>query len=111
MESKKLSESITLYAVRSQDGKYYKSRGQSGIGPRWVTELSKAKIYTSIGSARGICSWWYGNYPQYGMPGIVTIESTNVVFEVEEERLEKFIEVNSYYKQKHEQYAEDSLHN
>lgn len=64
-----------IYAIRSKDGKWFKSRGQSGHGERWVENINSAKLYSTAGPAKGVISWWSKNYPQYGIPDLVEIVS------------------------------------
>lgn len=80
---------LTLYAVRSQDGKWYKSRGQSGSGPRWVDGVDAAKIYTRPGPAKSVVTWWSINYPKYGVPDIVEITAKDAKIVSQSDRVKK----------------------
>ena len=64
---------INLYAVRSQDGKWLRSKGLNGHGEKWVDDLSKAKIYTKPGPAKSQITYWGNQYPEYGVPDLVRI--------------------------------------
>lgn len=80
-----------LYAVRSQDGKFFRSKGYGGGGASWVDGLDKAKIYGSIGPARSRVTFWATNYPKFGTPEIVeiTVTDSNIRAFVEEDRVKK----------------------
>lgn len=66
---------IELYAVRSKDGKWLRSKGQNGYGNSWVDEFSKAKIWSRPGPAKAQVTWWGTNYPNFGVPDLVQIVS------------------------------------
>ena len=67
---------LTLYAVRSQDGKYLRSKGYEGSGECWVTDINKAKLYSKIGPAHSQVTWWANAYPKFGIPVIVPFIAT-----------------------------------
>ena len=83
----------TLYAVRSKDGKFYKSRGL-GSGYRWVDKLSDAKIYGKIGPAKAVITYWAKNYPKHGIPLLVEIGvcEDNMSVVNQEDRVSKVVE-------------------
>ena len=66
---------LSLYAVRSKDGKYFKNIGYSGSSGRksWVDSLDKARIYAKIGQARSRVTWWSEHYPEYGTPELIEL--------------------------------------
>jgi len=73
---------IKVYLVRSQDGKWFRAKGLHGYGESWVDDIIKARIYTKIGSARSIVTWWTRTYPKYGIPDIIEVSSmTGVVLD------------------------------
>lgn len=70
------NEGLYFYAVMSQDGKYYKSRGMGGYGDRWVDDLSRARIYPKIGQAKGQITYWSKYEKEYGIPRLVVLKVT-----------------------------------
>ena len=64
---------LNFYAVRSQDGKWFRSKGLYGNGDSWVDDLTKAKIYSKPGPAKSQITFWAKNYPEYGIPDLVRI--------------------------------------
>ena len=80
---------LVLYAVRGKDGKWYKSRGQSGSGPRWVDGVNLAKIYTKPGPAKAVITWWSKNFPNFGTPDLVEITAREVKVIDQEDRVKE----------------------
>lgn len=70
---------LTLYAVRSRDGKYFRAVGYGGYGQSWVDTLERAKIYPRISQAKSRCTWWTRQHPEYGTPEIVELHVTQLV--------------------------------
>lgn len=64
---------LNFYAVRSQDGKWFRSKGYGGFGNSWVDDITKAKIYSKPGPAKTQITYWAKNYPEYGVPDLVRI--------------------------------------
>jgi hypothetical protein len=71
-----MTATITLYAVRNRDGKWFRSKGYGGYGETWVADIGKAKLYTKIGQARGRVSFFAGKWPEHGVPDIVEFTAT-----------------------------------
>lgn len=71
----KKTETVNLdfYAVRSQDGKWLRSKGMNGYGESWVDDLTKAKIYSKPGPAKAQITFWAKHYPDFGIPDLVRI--------------------------------------
>lgn len=86
----KLEINIEFFAVRSKDGKYFRSVGFSGRS-NWVDDIKKAKIYPKTGGARGRVTWFAKNYPEYGVPDIIKITANQAVILNEAERVDKAI--------------------
>ena len=86
----KLEIDIEFFAVRSKDGKYFRSVGFSGRS-NWVDDIKKAKIYPKIGGARGCVTWFAKNYPEYGVPDIIKITANQAVVLNEAERVDRAI--------------------
>ena len=70
---------LSLYAVRNQEGKYFKNIGYGGIGKNWVDSLDKARIYTKIGQARSRITYFAENHPSYGRPELIELVVEKVV--------------------------------
>lgn len=68
---------LKLYAIKSKNGKWYKSRGRSGFGYRWVDDIADARIYNKPGPAKGIVTHWGKNYPEHETPDLVEITCTD----------------------------------
>jgi len=83
---------ITVYLVRSQDGKWFRAKGMNGYGDSWVDDVKKARVYTKIGPARSCVTYWTRTYPKFGIPDIVELHSTTGVILNEKERVEKSID-------------------
>lgn len=64
---------LNFYAVRSQDGKWLRSKGYGGSGESWVEDITKAKIYSKPGPAKAQITFWAKNYPKFGIPDLVKI--------------------------------------
>ena len=58
---------MNLFLVKSNDGKYYRSKGFSGAGQNWVDDPLKAKIFTTQGKAQSVVSWWLNNAKATGL--------------------------------------------
>jgi hypothetical protein len=80
---------LELYAVRSQDGKWFRRKGYGGYGETWAEDFEKARIYNRIGPARGVVTWFAKRYPEYGVPNLVRLVITKAVLVDETERVEK----------------------
>lgn len=74
--AEKTIDTLTLYVIRSQDGKYLRSKGYQGSGECWVTDINKAKMYAKIGPAHAQVTWWANAYPKFGVPDIVPLIAT-----------------------------------
>lgn len=64
---------LNFYAVRSQDGKWYRSTGYGGGGEHWVDDISKAKLYGNPRGANTVVTYWATHYPEYGIPDVVRV--------------------------------------
>lgn len=80
---------ISFYAVRNEQGKYFRSKGYCGYGDTWVDSLNNAKIYSKIGQARGRVTYFANNYPKFKIPQIVELQVTNAVAIDETARVKK----------------------
>lgn len=80
---------IVFYAVRNEDGKYFRSKGYCGYGDTWVDSLNKAKVYSRIGPARSQVTYFANAYPGFSIPDIVELHVTKTVVIKEVERVKK----------------------
>lgn len=80
---------FSVFMVRSQDGKWFRAKGQHGYGDSWVEDIKQAKIYGRIGPARSCVSFWTNKYPSFGSPVIVEIVAEKGIIRDEQDRLKK----------------------
>ncbi len=66
-----MTATLTLYAVRNRDGKWFRSKGYGGYGDTWTPDLDKAKLYSKIAQARGRVTFFATGWPQHGTPDLV----------------------------------------
>jgi hypothetical protein len=84
-----MTATITLYAVRNREGRWFRSKGYGGYGDTWVADVEKAKLYTRIGQARGRVSFFASKWPEHGVPEIVVFTATPTGVLNETGRIEK----------------------
>lgn len=65
---------MEFYAIRSQDGKWFRRKGYGGYGENWVDDIKKARIFTKPGGARAQISYYATNFPQYKIPDLVVLK-------------------------------------
>jgi len=65
-----MPDTLDFYAVRNRDGKWFRRKGYGGYGETWVDDVKQARIYTKIGHARSIVSFFVGRWPEFGVPSI-----------------------------------------
>jgi len=95
-------DGLELYAVRNQDGQWFRRRGYGGYGESWTDDIRKATIYQKIGQARSRVTFWATNYPDYGVPQLVKFTVSGAVVLDEEERVKKADEKKKIAKARHE---------
>ena len=76
MSESKSENFITIYVIRSRDGKYLRSKGYNGYGECWVDAITNAKTWSKPGPAKAQVTWWSKNYPDYGTPDLVILHAT-----------------------------------
>jgi hypothetical protein len=81
-------DTIALYAVRNKEGQWFRRKGYGGYGKTWVDDFSKARIYTKIGPARGVITFFSNTYPKFGSPDLVKLVVGNIVVIDEAERIQ-----------------------
>jgi hypothetical protein len=72
-------EQLELYAVRNQEGQWFRRKGYGGYGKTWVDDFKLARIYSKIGPARAIVSFFTNRWPEYGVPDLVVLKINEVV--------------------------------
>lgn len=84
---------LNFYAVRSKDGKWFRSKGYdySGMNSKksWVDNIVDAKIYAKPGPAKAQVTFWATNYPQFGVPDLVQITVGKCIYLDQEDRVKK----------------------
>lgn len=80
---------LEFFLVRSQDGKWFRSKGYGGYGDNWVSEIKKARVYNRIGPARACVSYYATHYPSYKTPQIIKCTIGNYDIIDEAERIQK----------------------
>lgn len=83
---------LTLYAVRNREGRWFRSKGYGGYGDTWTADVSKAKTYTKIGQARGRVSFFASRWPEHGVPDLVEFTATETAVLPEAGRVAKVAE-------------------
>lgn len=83
---------LNFYAVRSQDGKWFRSKGQHSYRPSsWVDNITEAKIYSKPGPAKAQVTFWAKNYPEFGVPHLVRITTGECQYLDQGERVTKVL--------------------
>jgi hypothetical protein len=81
MDVAKNSPVMIFYAIRSQDGKFFRSKGygyNATNGVNWVDEISKARIYTRPAPAKSRITWFFKKFPEYGKADLIELHVTNI---------------------------------
>jgi hypothetical protein len=81
---------LVLYAVRSQQGQYFRAKGYQGYGESWVDTLQEAKIYGKIGMAKRQATYWGAHFPKYGTPDVIKLTLGSMEVIDQKSRVEKF---------------------
>lgn len=87
--SKTETVELNFYAIRNQEGRWFRSKGYGGSGNSWVNDISNAKIYGKPGPAKAQVTFWATNYPQYGVPDLVQITTGSCNYLDQKERVAK----------------------
>ena len=80
---------LRLYAVRNQEGQWFRAKGYGGYGKTWVDDIMRAKLYTHIGQARSRVTYFATEWPEYGIPNIVEFTVTESRVLDEQDRVGK----------------------
>lgn len=67
---------MVFYAIRNEEGRYFRAKGYGGYGKSWVDDLQKARIYSRPGPARAQITFFSEHYPQFGIPSLVLLHVT-----------------------------------
>lgn len=76
-----MTATLTRYAVRNSEGKWFRSKGYGGYGETWTDNANKARLYGSIGQARSRRTFFATRWPEFGAPDIVKFECEPVVID------------------------------
>lgn len=87
-------DELFFYVVRNSDGEFFRAKGYGGYGKTWVSEITKARVYTKIGPARASVSYFANHYPEYPSPtilkmGVGAVEVINEAERVEKQKIKK----------------------
>lgn len=76
---------LKLYAVRNHSGAYFHRKGYNGYGETWTNVPAKIRIYTKIGQARSIVTFFANHYKNHPIPYLVeiTLGSVKILSEVD----------------------------
>lgn len=80
---------LFLYAVRNEKGQWFRRKGYGGSGDTWVDDFAKARIYSRIGPARGVISFFANNYTDYPAPQLIQLEINKLTVLDEKSRIQK----------------------
>lgn len=71
----------TFYAVRNNKGEYYRTYAQGGRRSGWVKELTDARLWTTIGPAKGKITALSNEHPKDPVPELIefVVREVNVV--------------------------------
>lgn len=71
----------TFYAVRNVQGEYYRTYAQGGRRSGWVKDLTDARLWTTIGPAKGKITALSNERPKEPVPELVefVVRELNVV--------------------------------
>ena len=83
---------LIMYAVKSKDGKWLRSKGYGGHGENWVEDIKGAKLYGRPGPAKAQITFWAKNYPKFGIPDLIELKITEMSVIDESENVKKKIE-------------------
>ena len=89
IEEIKMLEEICLYAIKNQEGQWFRRKGYGGTGDTWVDDFGRARIYTRIGPARGVISFFANHYSTYPAPSLVKLVIGEQIVVDEKERIAK----------------------
>ena len=82
---------LELYAIQNSDGQWFRAKGYGGGGKTWVDDLTKARIYPKISTARAQVTYFVKHHPEYPPPVLVRLVVTKVEVVDETERITKVL--------------------
>ncbi len=80
---------LEVFAVCNNEGKFLRSKGFGGSGEKWVDQITSARIYPKVGTARAQVTWFAKHYPEYGVPKVVKLVVTEIEILDETSRVEQ----------------------
>jgi len=93
---------LTVYAIQNADGQWLRSKGYGGCGPSWVDDISLARLYQRIGTARGRVGYYVGAYPDLPPPKLFAFTCNEGVELDESARVAKVAKHKSTQKKRKE---------
>lgn len=97
-----LLSTVIFYALINHENKFFRNKGYSGYGDNWVDNISKARIYPKIGSAKAQITFWGKNYPKFPVPRLVEITGNITKIIEQAERIKDVINKEEEFKKKQE---------
>ncbi len=91
---------ISMYAVINSEGQWFRRKGYGGVGDSWTSDFTLARIYSKIGPARAVVSFFANHYPSYPTPKLAELCISGVKIVCEEDRVEKQKKKKELQKQK-----------
>jgi hypothetical protein len=80
---------MKLYLVQNHEGKYFRAKGYGGRGLSWVDLPEHARIYTKIGPATSIITWW-SNHTNLPVAKLVVFDAQPIeIIDMTEKMLKK----------------------
>lgn len=83
---------IDIFVVRNKEGKYFRAKGYGGYGQTWVDNIKSARLYSKIGAARAIVTFFASKYPSYGVPEILRLTVSGMTVVDDKDRVTKVLE-------------------
>lgn len=82
---------IDIFVVRNKEGKYFRAKGYGGYGQTWVDNIKSARLYSKIGAARAIVTFFASKYPSYGVPEILRLTVSGMAVVDDKDRVTKVL--------------------
>ena len=92
---------LEIFVVRNKEGKYFRAKGYGGYGQTWVTDIKSARLYSKLGAARSIVTFFASKYSEYGVPEILRLTVTGMTVVDDKDRVTKVIKAKNKAKEEH----------
>jgi len=86
-----INHSVTFYLVVNHDGLFFWAKGFGGYGNSWVSDVSQARVYTKLGNARRIVTFFAKSNPGVPRPVIGVVSVDKLLVLDESERVDKIV--------------------